>query len=109
VKQLLAFRGLAHDPQGILTAIYQFALVHTKLERNVGVSIRQAGLKLSIAPFTYASSRRALLHNPQFALCHEDSLAPNACANETAPVPTIWDDLLTSQNILLKQTNRIHK
>jgi hypothetical protein len=28
-----------------------------------------------------------LFDDPQFAFCHEYSLAPNACANETAPVP----------------------
>jgi hypothetical protein len=34
---LLAFRGFPHDPQGVLTTVYQLALVGIKLCLNVGI------------------------------------------------------------------------
>jgi hypothetical protein len=42
-----------------------------------------------------------LFDDPQFAFCHEYSLAPNACANETAPVPgaslfLLWRQMLVN-------------
>lgn len=43
-------------------------------------------MKLRTTTFTNGKSGIPL-HDPQFAPRHEDSLAPNACANETAPVP----------------------
>ncbi len=54
VLKLLAFRGLPHDPQGVLTAVCQLALVSIKLRLNVGVWRRKAGLELGIAPLAYA-------------------------------------------------------
>jgi hypothetical protein len=43
---------------------------------------------LDIAAFAYAEGRISVIsHDTQFALWHEPSLLPNACANETAPVP----------------------
>jgi hypothetical protein len=39
---------------------------------NIGV------LELSVATFTYADGRRALLYDPQFSLLHDCSLAHQA-------------------------------
>lgn len=66
MKPLLAFGGFAHDPQSILTAVYGLALMGVELCLNIGV------LELSIAPFAHA---KALFYDPQFALCHDPSLA----------------------------------
>jgi hypothetical protein len=76
MKQLLAFRGFAHDPQGVLTAVYELALVGIELCPNVGFGKQNAGLKLGIAAFanTYGGER-SFLHDPQFALLHDSSLA----------------------------------
>jgi hypothetical protein len=68
-KQLLAFRSFAHDPQGILAAVYGLALMGIELGLNIGI------LELSVAPFAYADGRRTLLHDPQFACRHDCSLA----------------------------------
>jgi hypothetical protein len=54
------------------------------IERSLYLGIRSA--KLRTATFTDGKSG-ILFDDSQFALCHEDSLAPNACGNETAPVP----------------------
>jgi len=78
VKPLLAFRGLTHDSQGVLTAVYGFAPVKVKLHCNVRLgSIRKAGLELSVASFAYPDGRerRGLLYDPQFAFLHDCSLA----------------------------------
>lgn len=69
MKRLLAFRGFSHDPQRILAAVHRLALVGIELCLNIGI------LELSIAPFTHADGRRALLYDPQFALLHDSSLA----------------------------------
>jgi hypothetical protein len=82
MKRLLAFRSFAHDPQRTLAAIQRLAIMSLKRVFNLGV----CAAKLGTTAFTYGESR-ILFHDPQFALCHEYSLAPNACANETAPVP----------------------
>jgi hypothetical protein len=74
VKRLFAFGGLAHDPQGILAAVCQLALVSVKLRLNVGTWRRKAGLELGIAPFAYADGWRDSLYNSQFALLHDFSL-----------------------------------
>jgi hypothetical protein len=69
VKPLLAFGGLAHDPQRILTAVQKLAFVGIELCLNIGI------LELSIAPFTDADGWRALLYDPQLAIMHDYSLA----------------------------------
>ena len=76
MKQLLAFCGFADDQQGVLTAVYGLALVRIELCLNFGFGIQNAGLKLSIAAFadTYGGER-GFLHDPQFALLHDSSLA----------------------------------
>jgi len=69
LSELFIVRGLAHDPQGVLTAVCQRALVGVKLCLNT------IALELNVAPFAYADSRGALLYDPQFALLHDCSLA----------------------------------
>lgn len=69
---LLAFRGFAHDPQGVLAAIQRLALVGIKLDLNVSI------LELGIASLAHADGGRGLFHNPQFALRHDSSLAHRA-------------------------------
>jgi len=82
MKQLFAFRGLADDPQRVLAAVYRLSFVGIERSLNLGV----CAAKLGATPFADGKGG-ILFHNPQFALCHEYSLAPNACVNETAPVP----------------------
>ncbi len=97
VEMLLAFGRFAHDPQRVLAGVHRFALVILKLYLNVGVWIRKAGLELSITPFTYADGRgRGFLHDSQFSLLHDCSLAQLAgraltCGNQTAPLPSKAD------------------
>lgn len=81
-NKLLAFGRFADDPQRVLTAVQGLAIMGIELDLNLGV--RNA--KLRTTAFAYSKSG-LLFHDPQFALCHEYSLAPNTCANETTPVP----------------------
>jgi hypothetical protein len=70
VKQLLTFRGLAHDPQSVLAAIYRLALVSIELLLNVEVSVfKAASRKLGIAAFAYAK------HWYAFSAFHYSQLA----------------------------------
>jgi hypothetical protein len=72
---LLAFRGLAHDPQRVLGAICQRALVSLKLYLNIGVWIRKARLELGITAFAYADGRgRPSFYDPQVSVRHDASL-----------------------------------
>jgi hypothetical protein len=48
MKQLLAFGGLSHDPQSILAAVYQFALVGLVLGCDIGSRIVLARLELAL-------------------------------------------------------------
>ncbi len=59
----------AHDSQGILAAVGQFALMGIELYLNI------IAFELGVAAFTYANGGRGLLHDPQFALLHNCSLA----------------------------------
>jgi hypothetical protein len=68
-NELLVFGCFAHDPQGVLAAIYWLALVGIKLRLNIDT------LKLSVAPFADGEGRRGWLYDPQFALLHDCSLA----------------------------------
>jgi hypothetical protein len=67
--RLFVFGRFANDPQRILTAIYRLALVGIKLCLNA------IALELCVASFTDADGRRGLFYDPQFALCHDLSLA----------------------------------
>jgi len=84
MNSLLAFGGLTDDSQSVLAGIQRLAFVG--LERGVNLGV--GPMELRITAFTDGKSR-ASLHDSEFAFRHEDSLAPNACANETAPVPKI--------------------
>jgi len=81
MKHLLAFRGLAHDAQGILAAVHRLAGVCVELLRNIQLpswSHSAAGsLEGFIAAHTRAqqSTLRVVLNNPQLALRHGFSLA----------------------------------
>ena len=76
MKRLFAFCGFPHDPQRVLTAVHQLALVSIELRPNIGAWRGKAGLELSIAPFTYADGWKwGFLYDPQFALPHDCSLA----------------------------------
>jgi len=66
---LFIFRRFAHDPQGVLATVYQFALVGVEFCLNIGI------FELSVAPLAYADSWRRLFDDPQFALRHNRSLA----------------------------------
>jgi hypothetical protein len=71
-NKLLVLSRFAHDPQGVLAAVRQNALMSIKLCLNIGT------MELGVAPFTHADGRRASLYNPQFALLHDCSLAHRA-------------------------------
>ena len=82
MKRLLAFGSFAHDPQRILAAVQRLAIVGIECGLNLG--IRTAKLRAT----AFADGKSGILfHDPECAFRHEYSLAPNACANETAPVP----------------------
>ncbi len=79
---VLALRRLAHDPQGILTAVYGLAIVSIKLIANtrqcciwVGQSLSQYS-KLSVTAFADAErwGLSRIFYDPQFALRHDCSL-----------------------------------
>jgi hypothetical protein len=78
VKQLLAFRGFPHNPQGVLAAVCQLALMRVELCLNMGLCGRKARLELSVAPLAYADGGRHSFYDPQFALLHDSSLAHQA-------------------------------
>jgi len=88
MKRLLAFGRLSHDSQSVLTAVHHAARMGLKLCFNVFSPNNLVRPKLRVAVFTHADDGgRGFSYDPQFALRHDTSLAPNACANETAPVP----------------------
>jgi hypothetical protein len=82
VSRLLIFGSFAYDPQGVLAAVDRLAIVSIECGLNRG--IRPA--KLRTATFTDGKGGIPF-HDSEFALWHEDSLAPNACVNEKSPVP----------------------
>jgi len=81
MKRSLAFRGLPHDPQGVLTAVYGFARMCVELLCDVQLSSwsydSAGGFKGFVAAdtCTQKSAARVVLHDPQFALRHDCSLA----------------------------------
>jgi hypothetical protein len=88
MRPLLVFGSFADDSQSVLATVYRFADVIIEGGRNCFPRIR---LKLGIAAFTNADHHGSRFYDSQFALCHDYSLAPNACANETAPVPNFTE------------------
>jgi len=91
--RLLIFRGLPHDPQSILAAVYEFALVGFVLGCNVGSRVMLARFELGVAAFAHADNRgRGFFDDPQSSVRHDVSLAHltgrrNVCGNQTAPLP----------------------
>jgi hypothetical protein len=78
VRQLRAFRGLTHDPQGILTAVQRDTLVGVKGGFNLvfGVSFcRPSKLELRIAAFADSNSWQRVLDDSELAARHVQSLA----------------------------------
>jgi hypothetical protein len=82
VRPLLAFGCFADDTDRVLAAVQRLAIVGIERCPNLGVCTA----KLGATAFAY-SKRRFMFNDSEFALRHEDSLTPNDCANETAPVP----------------------
>src|ERR1700733_5792 len=97
MRALLVFGGFADDPQRVLATVYRFALVCVELLLNNPCRILDGKFpsvgdpELLIASHTYPKigSRTDALNDLKFAFWHKYSLAPNACANETAQVPNI--------------------
>ncbi len=84
MKPLFAVGRFADDSQRILAAVQRLAIVGIERSRDLGIR----AVKLRTATFTNGKSG-ILLHDSELALGHEYSLAPNACVNETAPVPEV--------------------
>jgi hypothetical protein len=109
-NRLLVFSGFAHDSQRILAAVHRLALVG--IERGKDRS-QPIVFELGIAPFTDADERRGVFHDSHLALRHGYSLAPNACANETAPVPESRNDIShaipknTNQPLFVAETQKL--
>jgi hypothetical protein len=95
VRRLLVFRGFAHDAQGVLTTVYQPALV--VIEHALDFTLRQSKdvvlrLERPITVFADGCHRVVESHYAQIPLRHGYSLAHgqggrNACGNQTAPLP----------------------
>lgn len=100
-NRLFTFGGFAHDAEGVLTAVNgnTFVTVEHPLQFASGFGItRCAGLKLLITCPTCPDQYSALACDDQkFSLRHGNSLAPNACENEMAPVPSCQRVQLTLQ------------
>jgi len=76
VSSLLAFRGFAHDPQGVLAAVYRLALVGFILGGNIGQRIMLARFELRIAAFAHTDNRGwGFFDDPQAPVRHDASLA----------------------------------
>ncbi len=92
-SELFVFGRFADDSQGVLAAVEWLTGVGVKLFCNVHLPCWTAntarGLKRRVTPDTNAQQCAVcvMLDYSQLAFRHENSLAPNACANEMAPVP----------------------
>src|SRR5271157_6382342 len=74
--RLLILGCFAHDPQGVLTAVCQLALVGVELLLNAGFNRRSErgyGAKLHVAELADAEQGR-FSHDPKFSFCHAPSL-----------------------------------
>ena len=95
MRQLLAFRRLAHDPQSVLAAVYGLALVSIELLLNVEISIFKAlPRKLDIAACADAQHRNAFgaFNYSELASGHDNPdqrirVHRLSCGNQTAPPP----------------------
>ena len=83
MTELLSFRGLADDPQGVLAAVHRLALVDIKLVANtsqgrIGVCERfDCYAELSVTALADSEHRnlRSTFYDPKIALGHVYSLA----------------------------------
>ena len=82
MSKLLVFGRLAHDTQGILAAIY--GLTDMRCERLKYFLV--GAVKRRIATFA-DNEFRVMSHNAELSGTHWYSVSPEACANETAPLP----------------------
>jgi hypothetical protein len=74
--ELLTLRGLAHDPQRVLAAVYRCALVGIELYLNSGKWVWKVRLELGVASLAYANGwGRVFLDDPQASVRHDASLA----------------------------------
>jgi len=91
MKPLFPFCGFAHDPQSILAAVQRLAIVGIELPLNgrLRVAHVRVARELGVAAFADPEHRKVsnLFYDSQLTLRHENSLPPNVCANEMAPVP----------------------
>ena len=91
MKRLFVFRSFAYDSQRVLATVHQLAGVCVELFLNGGLRVAHAGIARELGIATFADSEHwsipNLFHDSQLSPWHEYSLAPKACANETAPVP----------------------
>ena len=76
MEYLLAFRGLAHDPQRVLAAVYRFAGMCVELLCDVELSGRSYDTARSFKRFVAAdtcaqkSAVRIVLYDPELTLRH---------------------------------------
>ena len=79
MKQLLAFCGFAHDPQGVLAAIHRVALVASERLYDFRIRIFPHWLtrfELTVAAFANADGGGWYFpYDPQLALFHDRSLS----------------------------------
>ena len=73
------FGSFAHDAEGVLADIHQFALVSIKCSFNFLVRM---SFELRVAAFAYADPCRGPFHDSQFAFRHVSSLAQSASKEE---------------------------
>jgi hypothetical protein len=84
MNRLLVLSRFADDSQGVLTAILWFTGMRGERFQNLVVRSSKRG----IAPLTDCQPR-FVSNDAKFSGTHENSLAPDACAKETAPVPAV--------------------
>jgi len=70
-NRLFVLGCLTHDPQSVLAAVGQLALVGIECGLNF---LLRPSLKLRITAFAYAEQWRGLFHDPQLPLWHDHSL-----------------------------------
>jgi hypothetical protein len=70
-NRLFIFGRFAHDPQRILAAVGQFALVGIECGFNF---LLRFGLELQVAAFANTEQWRGFFYDSQFALWHNPSL-----------------------------------
>ena len=70
-NRLLIVGRFAHDPQGILATVGQFALMGIERDFNFPLKF---GLELRVATFANSNHRRGLFYDSQLTIWHNLSL-----------------------------------